>query len=239
MRAHEFINEARSLPNENSNGKPIAHTPQALQNFWSWFKGSKVVDANKRPLVMYHGTSADIKQFGYEYADKGNSAYGMGFYFTNMPHTASGYVTGDTPNVIPVYLSIKKPMSSNYPRLLNRIQIKNFIMSSPILDDALSNFGDVNYEGKNKVINGAIDQFEDCCDTLLQQLNYLANDFYRGQNEAFLTAARTITGFDGVKHTFEDGEIFYIAWNSDSAKSVTGNVGAYASRGGMVDSLQR
>ena len=221
MKLRELF-EARSLSNENSNGRPIAHTAEALKNFWTWFKGSKVVDEQKRPLVMYHGTGADIAQFGYEYADKGSSAYGMGFYFTNMPNTASGYAMGDTPNVVPVYLNIKKPMISNYARLLNRAQIKRFIMASPILDDALSNFGDVEYEGKTRLINSIVDQFDDCCDSLLQQLNLLANDFYRDQNEAFMRTAIAITGFDGVKHAFESGEVFFIAWNANQIKSAVG-----------------
>ena len=76
MKIREIICESETLPNENSLGKPIAHSPEALKNFWAWFKGSKVVDENKRPLVMYHGTSADFPSFGYEYADKGGRQCG-------------------------------------------------------------------------------------------------------------------------------------------------------------------
>lgn len=236
MRAEEFTN----LPNENSNGRPIAGNTQFLINFWKWFGKSKVVDAQGRPLVMYHGTNQDIARFGYEYADKGNSAYGMGFYFTNMPHTASGYATGDNSNVIPTYLSIKKPLPSDYKRTMNRDKLKLFILSSPDFDDAITNFGDVSYEGKHVVLRRAIDQFEDCCDTLLEQLNVLANDFFRDQNEAFLNSARRITGFDGVVHRFEDGEMFYIAWGHDQIKSVTGNLGKYAKKGNSItDSIKR
>jgi hypothetical protein len=110
-------------------------------------------------------------------------------------------------------------MPSNYSKLLNRMQIKKMILLSPILDDALSNFGDVQYEGKNRLVESIVDQFEDCCDSLLGQLNMLANDFYRDQNEAFLRAAIAITGFDGVKHGFDNGEVFYIAWDANQIKS--------------------
>lgn len=237
MRAEEFTQE---LPNENSNGKPITYNPQFLKNFWKWFGKSKVVDNQGRPLVMYHGTNQDFARFAYEYADKGNSAYGMGFYFTNMPHTASGYAEGEYPNVIPTYLSIKKPLPSDYKRTLNRDKLKFFILSSPDFDDAISNFGDVEYEGKHVVLRRAIDQLEDCCDSLLQQLNYIANDFFKGQNEAFLLAARKITGFDGLVHKFDNGEIFYVAWSHDQIKSVTGNTGKYNRKGqNMIDSINR
>jgi hypothetical protein len=211
--------EAKALSNENSNGRPISHTDEGLRNFWAWFKGSKVVDSQRRPLVMYHGTGAEFSQFGYEHADTGVGAYGMGFYFASMPETASGYASGNVPNVMPVYLNIKKPMPSNYATLLERIDIEKMIRSSPILDDALSNYGNVQYEGKNKLIESIVDQFEDCCDSLLGQLNMLATDFFSGQNEAFLRAAIEITKFDGVKHGFDNGEVFYVAWDANQIKS--------------------
>lgn len=234
MRAEEFTN----LPNENSNGKPITHNPQFLSNFWKWFGKSKVVDEQGRPMVMYHGTSQDFARFAYEYADKGNGAYGMGFYFTNMPHTASGYAGGDYPNVIPTYLNIKKPMPSDYTRTLNRNKVQAFLLASPTFEESLSNYGDIENEGKRNVLNTAVDQFVEYGDTLLRQLNSIANDFYRDQNEAFLNAARKITGFDGVMHQFENGEIFFIAWDSNQIKSVTGNTGKYAKKGhSLVDSI--
>lgn len=234
MRAYEFIFESVK-GNENSLGKPIAHSDQALKNFWKWFRGSKVVDSAGRPLVMYHGTGADFAKFGYEFADKGVGAHGMGFYFTSAPSTASGYASGEYPNVMPVYLNIKKPMPSNYKRLLNRAQLRRIITMSPGLDDALYNYGDVEYEGKERVLSGAIEAFVDSADTLLGQLNMIANDFFRGHNEAFLKAAIAVTGFDGVKHGF-DSEVFFIAWDHHQITSAVGNRGGYT-RGGdsMVD----
>jgi hypothetical protein len=87
MNLRELFEARRALPNENSNGKPIAYNDTALANFWAWFKGSKVVDEHKRPLVMYHGTNADFTRFSYEHASVGAAEYGAGFYFTNYPST--------------------------------------------------------------------------------------------------------------------------------------------------------
>ena len=47
-------------PALNSNGKPIHWSEEGVRNFWRWFSGSKVVDAQGRPLVVYHG-SPDIR----------------------------------------------------------------------------------------------------------------------------------------------------------------------------------
>lgn len=55
--------ERAARPDSNSLGRPIAATPEALSNFWQWFAGSKVVDRQGRPLVVYHGTKAEIRAF--------------------------------------------------------------------------------------------------------------------------------------------------------------------------------
>jgi tRNA nucleotidyltransferase (CCA-adding enzyme) len=62
--------------------------------FRAWFEGSKVVDDNGLPLVMYHGTSAQ----GFTEFDKSKqnprALYGPGFYFTENPKVASGETEG-------------------------------------------------------------------------------------------------------------------------------------------------
>jgi hypothetical protein len=120
MRANEFINQ---LPNENSLGQPITDDPEALKNFWNWFRGSKVVDAQGRPLVVYHGTGSDFKEFMSNKVGQNFKASHLGFYFTNAAipdilngfgfgSTASEYATnaGGNPTVMPVYLSLKNPL---------------------------------------------------------------------------------------------------------------------------------
>jgi hypothetical protein len=43
-------------PTTNSEGRPIAQTEEGVRAFWRWFGDSKVVDAEGRPLVVYHGS---------------------------------------------------------------------------------------------------------------------------------------------------------------------------------------
>lgn len=42
-------------PTTNSEGQPLALTEAGVRAFWNWFGDSKVVDAEGRPLVVYHG----------------------------------------------------------------------------------------------------------------------------------------------------------------------------------------
>jgi hypothetical protein len=79
-----------------------------LPAFKRWFKGSKVVEANGKPQVVYHATNADIESFdGYEWA---------GWFSKDANWAAEHYTrpinerdsTG--PNIVPAYLSIKNPL---------------------------------------------------------------------------------------------------------------------------------
>lgn len=74
--------------------------------FKRWFGDSKVVDAEGRPLVVYHGTASEFNVF-----TRGRS----GFFFTDDRDAAQAYADynedGDgEPRVVDAYLSIKNPL---------------------------------------------------------------------------------------------------------------------------------
>jgi len=87
----------------------VAFDQTSTPQFDLWFGESKVVDAAKKPLVVYHGTQRDIEQF----------APGLSF-FTNSPVVASSYAEmlddygrplgGNNGVVMPVYLRIERPL---------------------------------------------------------------------------------------------------------------------------------
>ena len=109
------------LPNLNANNQPIAQTPEAAKNFWNWFGDSKVTDAEGKPLVVYHGTTADITKFDpMKNGQKDSGWYGDGHYTTADPEAANAYADYDElkdkyvnpvsgQNVLPVYVSLKNP----------------------------------------------------------------------------------------------------------------------------------
>lgn len=99
--------------------RALTKTPE----FKKWFGDSTVVDADGKPLVVYHGTGGDFSTFDRSRTGQNFVASTLGFYFTNAakPHfekgfglgsTASEYAAnaGGTPTVMPVYLSIKNPL---------------------------------------------------------------------------------------------------------------------------------
>lgn len=94
--------------------KPASPEGQVLENierkqtatpqFKEWFGDSKVTDESGQPLVVYHGTTQDIKSF-----DPSKSFGNLNAsFFTEDPKFASSYdYTQGKGNVLPVYLSAK------------------------------------------------------------------------------------------------------------------------------------
>jgi hypothetical protein len=83
--------------------------------FRKWFGKSAVVDANGEPMVVYHGTTADITTFQ---PSPKNQLFGPGFYFTANPQYASAYASNvntipssiaEGGNVMPVYVRLENP----------------------------------------------------------------------------------------------------------------------------------
>ena len=94
-------------------GQPLFSRPDQTDTpeFKRWFGDSKVVDESGKPLVVYHGTRADISEFDNSRAN-GLRQGSEGFYFTKYQDDASGYAgTGPTKgaNVMPVYVRIENP----------------------------------------------------------------------------------------------------------------------------------
>ena len=107
---------AEGMVREAKNG-PVLYQSGALRTdtpaFRAWFGDSKVADENGQPLVVYHGTTADISAFDPARigATTDDGDFGAGFYFTTDQGVASSYA-GEQPgsNVVPVLLSLQNPL---------------------------------------------------------------------------------------------------------------------------------
>lgn len=111
-------------PTTNSTGKPIHPTEEGVRKFWDWFSGSKVVDGQGRPLVVYHATDADFSEFSFDElgsvtdANTGGDQTAIatskvGFWFSDKPLTdemGSGYV-------MPAYIRIEDPGDVTHKQL--------------------------------------------------------------------------------------------------------------------------
>lgn len=187
----------------------------------NWLGKSKFVDKSGQPMTFYHGTNADIQKFSHDYIGKDNDQYGSGFYFSNVPDTASHYATSHdsgTPNVLPVHLKLENPIDHADTTPLKRQHIEQIIKSAPDLDDSLTNYGDVDYEGFGKVLKRAVDSYKDV--PKFHAMTALHGDFYNGHPSKFLQTFTNITGHDGVVYESKPGEYIVNVFHPHQIKSV-------------------
>lgn len=128
--------DGKERATRNSKGQPIHTTEEGIRNFYKWFGDSKVVDAQGRPLIVYHGTDKDFSQFDLRrHGEKDHGFFGVGHYFTPHADTASAYADYNEPddgqNLIPVYLSIQKPFQWEQ----NKIAAKNKGQAQDVTDE--------------------------------------------------------------------------------------------------------
>jgi hypothetical protein len=178
--------------------------------FKQWFKGSKAVNEDGSPLVLYHGTTADFDEFKRDAKKRNRTGNPDGFYFSPDASDTTEYLKenydsdkyDEGSNVMPVYISVKRPF----------------------------NYSGTRDFGKTPINAAMIEQFEK---ELREENPHLSDDWIRGKvnifketesgspfpNITFSTAAMTRVlkagGYDGMR----DGR-HWIAFDPNQVKSV-------------------
>jgi hypothetical protein len=100
----------RDSANISAQAREVRNKPM----FNQWFSGSKALDEDGDPAILYHGTKSNFNSFDIEKSELGMA--GEGFYFSNNPDVANKFNGGPGGNTIPAFLSIKNPfdMDANY-----------------------------------------------------------------------------------------------------------------------------
>lgn len=111
--------DIRSLPRRGSHHfdtDPPAEPGTRAANFNRWFSGSKVVDEQGDPMIMYHGTRAhNIAAFDPNMVKKKSGGSRDFVSLSSSPEFASNWAGGpdtyieEQPLVYPVYVSAKNP----------------------------------------------------------------------------------------------------------------------------------
>lgn len=87
---------------------PVMKAPKIESKaFKNWFADSKVVDEDNKPIVVYHARRGDFEAFDPSMGE-GKTA-DTGTFFSASPAVAATYNTSSEHNIVPVYLSLKKP----------------------------------------------------------------------------------------------------------------------------------
>jgi hypothetical protein len=204
-------------------GAPAKAPPTDSAAFKRWFGDSKVVDANGRPLVMYHGTNKSENGEAFTRFDTYGSNYGLmgqGSYFTDNAELASSYTKkgrGDAPTVYPVYLSIKNPIDmdarGNETAWKKGFPDVDFDQFRPegvknedyfrAVEEYLTDQEIPRYEGAEIVQNGLLSMGHD------------------GVTHRGGARYKTASGESNTRHQV------FIAFDPEQIKSATGNIGTY------------
>jgi hypothetical protein len=174
------------------------------------------------PTDAYHGGNSLIKEADYLHSGKGNDQYGSAALHTaSDPSISNGYVNqGESGgNIMPLRINREGHIEHDKAGNLTSSQVKKLIQSSPD-EYALSNFGDVNYEGLNKVLNNAVASYKGVGDdTLLTQMNMINNDFYTGHPQKFNEKIGDLTGIKGLNVDVGGGNQFYLSYKPENIRS--------------------
>jgi hypothetical protein len=141
----------------NSSDLPIASTKEGIENFWKWFKNSKIVDNKGNPLVVYHGSKlADLndKEFSFD-KDKlgsytGSPSSKKGFFFATEKSLSDIYA-GKFNNP---YFEQGKELGKELTEYLKKKKLRNdysvFYMGTDLYGGTWPQVLDTTGEGKIK-----------------------------------------------------------------------------------------
>lgn len=216
--------------------KLFESTSHISPNLKSWIGKSVLIDKNGIPIPFYHGTMADISEFSLDFIGGGHDQYGSGFYFTDSPEIADMY-TGDiktgavAPNILKVYLRIERPIYPDVIRPLPPAMIAKLIELAPDSEESLMNYGDIEYEGYQKVLRTAVKSYANA--TVFETMNYIHNDFYGDDHAAFLANFKKITKYDGVIIKDKNATIA-VVFDPSQIKSAIGNIGTFSKKSNAI-----
>lgn len=163
-------------------------------------------------MKVYHGSPARFDKFDYSRIGTNGTSEGKGFYFTDSKGIAEGY--GQDGYLYTVNFKGKKSLSSD-SLTISREELKTFLIELDKETDFLSNWGEVSFEGLEKVLDNAIRGEYDTSDNDVDLISGIANSC--GDMEASLTILHKLFGFDSIVMDADwgNGQKIYIALIQD------------------------
>ena len=195
--------------------------------FQRWFADSKVVDAEGKPLVVYHGSPNDFTVFSYKFNNRNGQADGRGFYFTDNRSYAEGYQS-DGGKLFEVYLSLQNPLNPK-ELTITKPELRKIINAIDSDGDGISNYAEDSrgYPGaawRSRALDSAVNAIYDSSENNADIIGELYSSFGGG---TVLEEVRRISGYDGFMTRNENGDTVYVVFSPTQIKSATENVGTF------------
>ena len=197
-------------------------------NFKKWFgdwennpeSASKVVDENGLPLVVYHGTDADFNEFSSKFIGQLGTQHGQGFYFTSNKKFAGNFGK----NIKSFFLNIRKPLSTNELtlsyndciKLMDAVDKKQCEADPEFGYGILSDYGDVDSEGRESVLKSAADLEYSSSDNDVEIVGSLINA--SGDYNIVVNTLHELFGYDGIMCPEKE---IYVIHHPNQAKEIS------------------
>ena len=212
-----IINQAKAdgtylkAPNgEDTNLSPELWVQVRTTAFKKWFgdwqnnpdNASRIIDKNREPMVVYHGSTKDFTVFDY---NKIQTTRRAGFYFTGNKDLAKNYQKGG--KLIEAFVNLRKP--------LNPDETKKEITKELFVEIA-------NEAGIEKDMH----KLYDVADSDIDLVSFLisANNDIKAINDSLYTVAK----YDGIITEDRGLGRSYIAFSSNQIKSAIENIGTFS-----------
>jgi hypothetical protein len=176
----------------------------------------KILEAVTISKTWYHGTTADFQKFDYQhvYNENSNAQYGPGFYLTDSPEIARGYANGN--GYLLIINLTRKGRIANQETKPKKISVEKYIQRMPDKEDVLSNWD----ESPHRAASLLQQSLEENNDTLLEMVQSVWSDCYRGHEPYFVRCLVNRSLIDGILVPQQNGVNFLIAYNPDVLKIV-------------------
>lgn len=222
----EYLGKDTELPPKNVWSKKEYQEIKKKEKFNDWFKGSKVVDKDGKPLIVYHGTKEKFDKFSPEKMNWQTimSQQGAGYYFTDNEKQAKGYG-----KPMKMYLSIKNPFilpKYNSRQITRKQAIELFSKGTRdyFYNDWIPFYAkndkvsadEIKKMSKEKRVETYVDKIIKFGDSdILQDIKRAYSDSTYGEMLKHLS--RTL-GKDGLIYKHNEKTKVFVAWDADQIK---------------------
>lgn len=207
----EAVSRVASAADEVAAGRMPDVEPMpttSLPEFKAWFGDSKVVDAEGKPLVVYHGTNHEFSEF------KPGTA-GASWFSTDESHASSFGATS------PYHLSLRDPLMITLRTSERNDDARLPNAAREALRSIADGDGDVRVDDSWINANDATDE-----EVTAAFLSKLRQGGY--ESDELVVAAGRAVGADGISLRGMEGiGTVYAAFDSKQIKSATGNSGKF------------
>jgi hypothetical protein len=168
-------------------------------------------------MLVFHGSKELFDVFDYNKIGLNGTMEGKGFYFTDKSSIAEGYAQGGV--LYSVEFNGKKMLHSD-KKTITRQHLKKYLKALDEKTGYLSNWGDKEYDGLEKVLNEAVRGEYENSDNDVDLISGIANA--SGDIEASLTLLYQLLGYDSIVVDAEwgNGQRIYIALTNDIIRIV-------------------